>query len=134
MDVVQYEHERMLARKRLGEAAHGPERLSWSTGCVCQARQLRYSPRDLLGIVLALEQRGDPVEGRLMRCLADDLRNRQVRRTVAVRDATADKDSRLVTDRRHELAHQSRLADARLSDDGDDAATSAVARVGIGGT
>src|SRR5438270_10324265 len=94
MDVVEDEHDRTLARDRLDETTHGPERLAWSGRSLFQPGQLRHAARDLLGVVLALEQRRDALERRLMRCLANDLGDRQIRGAFAVRDAAADENAR----------------------------------------
>src|SRR4029079_4114545 len=70
-------------------------------------------------------------ERRFLRGRANDLSDRQISRTVAVRDAASDEHPGLCTQRLDELACKSRLAYARFADDRDDATVLVADRVGV---
>src|SRR5207302_7101463 len=110
-----------------------PERFARSGGSLDQAGQLGDPACHLVSVVLALEQRRDALERRLTRGLANDLDDRQVGSSLAVRDTAADEYARLLAEARQQLPHQPRFADAGLADDGDDPAMSVVARVDVCG-
>ena len=90
MDVVEPDHDGPSARDRLEQPAHGPERLAGRRGRFRDAHELGDALRDCVGILFALEQLADPGERVLRGCLPHDLRNRQIRRAFAVRDAAPD--------------------------------------------
>src|SRR6266545_2598428 len=132
VDVVEDEDDRPVSGDRLDEAADSPEGLARCCRSFGQSDQLGDPLRDLLGVVLLGKQLGDSRRRRFGRDLPDDLGQREVRGTLAVRDTATDEHAPFVADSGQELPHESRLADARLADDSDDAAMPVVARTLVG--
>ena len=64
-------------------------------------------------------------------CVLDDLRNRQIRRSLSVRDAPSDEHSCLGSQRCHEFSCKTRLADSRFPDDRDYSAALLGARIRV---
>ena len=120
MDVVEHEQHWLVSPQSLQQAPHGPVRLSER----CRLR--------------AICKRGQPVEHECSVLLAGErplgLRpakrpeQREKRDASPVRDAAGDEHCRLVSFAQRHLARETRLADARVADDGDDAAAAGVAR------
>ena len=90
MQILQDDHERSAAREALKELPHRPEELAGRSRALGVARQLGDSLRDDGCVLVAFEQ---PFDCRLRPFGGDlphDLGEREVCRSLAVRDAAAD--------------------------------------------
>src|SRR5439155_5607702 len=83
-------------------------------------RQLTQPGLDQRGVLLGRQQLAEVVLGAY---LADDLCERQVRRSLAVRDAAPDEDPRVAVELGGQLLRQARLPDSRLPEEQEEAAT-----------
>jgi hypothetical protein len=123
VDVFEHENEGALARELLEQAAGRPADLLDGIHLFDEADGGREASSDSLTIGQARDEGVERLHRLVRRERADHLAKRPVRDAVAVGQAASCKDARLQLHRLSELSCKSRLADAGLAHEGDEAGT-----------
>src|SRR5438552_362333 len=124
MDIVEHEHERSAGRLRLEEQTDGPERLLRIGASGRQTDGLNHAVGDELSLVDALDHRGDPAAGDLLRIgfsepgrLSHNLSNGPERDPLAVRETPSLEHQGALLRRATELLDETRFPDPRRTED-----------------